>query len=172
MTGVLPLTATATSKPAPKTATKTAPKTPRKTTTKPRKIAAKTDQSMLAIVLESAELDKALDCVTIPLAGKSAIADYIVVLSGTSARHVVSICENMQERLKQNQVVPRIEGKAQGDWVLVDAGDIIVHIFRPEVREFYQLEKMWLEGAEVSARPPEALLDATPEPDFDPEAVN
>ena len=113
-----------------------------------------------------------MDCVTIPLAGKSAIADYIVVLSGTSARHVVSICENMQERLKQNQIVPRIEGKAQGDWVLVDAGDIIVHIFRPEVREFYQLEKMWLEGAEISARPPEALLDATPEPDFDPEAVN
>ncbi len=169
---MLPLTATATSKPATKSATKTAPKTPRKTTTKPRKIAAKTDQSMLAIVLDSAELDKALDCVTIPLAGKSAIADYIVVLSGTSARHVVSICENMQERLKQNQIVPRIEGKAQGDWVLVDAGDIIVHIFRPEVREFYQLEKMWLEGAEVLARPPEALLDATPEPDFDPEAVN
>ncbi len=172
MTGVLPLTATATSKPAQKPVAKPAPKTPRKTTTKPRKIAAKTDQSMLAIVLDSAELDKALDCVTIPLAGKSAIADYIVVLSGTSARHVVSICENMQERLKQNQVVPRIEGKAQGDWVLVDAGDIIVHIFRPEVREFYQLEKMWLEGAEVSARPPEALLDATPEPDFDPESAN
>ena len=166
------MTATATSKPATKSVAKPAPKTPRKTTTKPRKIAAKTDQSMLAIVLDSAELDKALDCVTIPLAGKSAIADYIVVLSGTSARHVVSICENMQERLKQNQIVPRIEGKAQGDWVLVDAGDIIVHIFRPEVREFYQLEKMWLEGAEVSARPPEALLDATPEPDFDPEAVN
>ena len=166
------MTATATSKPAQKPVAKTAPKTPRKTTTKPRKITAKTDQSMLAIVLDSAELDKALDCVTIPLAGKSAIADYIVVLSGTSARHVVSICENMQERLKQNQVVPRIEGKAQGDWVLLDAGDIIVHIFRPEVREFYQLEKMWLEGAEVSARPPEALLDATPEPDFDPEAVN
>ncbi len=166
------MTATATSKPAQKPVAKTAPKTPRKTTTKPRKIAAKTDQSMLAIVLDSAQLDKALDCVTIPLAGKSAIADYIVVLSGTSARHVVSICENMQERLKQNQIVPRIEGKAQGDWVLVDAGDIIVHIFRPEVREFYQLEKMWLEGAEVSARPPEALLDATPEPDFDPEAVN
>ena len=166
------MTATATSKTATKSAPKTSPKTPRKTTTKPRKIAAKTDQSMLAIVLDSAEQDKALDCVTIPLAGKSAIADYIVVLSGTSARHVVSICENMQERLKQNQIVPRIEGKAQGDWVLVDAGDIIVHIFRPEVREFYQLEKMWLEGAEVSARPPEALLDATPEPDFDPEAVN
>ena len=166
------MTATATSKSAPKPVAKTAPKTPRKTTTKPRKIATKTDQSMLAIVLDSAQLDKALDCVTIPLAGKSAIADYIVVLSGTSARHVVSICENMQERLKQNQVVPRIEGKAQGDWVLLDAGDIIVHIFRPEVREFYQLEKMWLEGAEVSARPPEALLDATPEPDFDPEAVN
>ncbi len=166
------MTATATSKPATKSAPKTPPKTPRKTTTKPRKIAVKTDQSMLAIVLDSAELDKALDCVTIPLAGKSAIADYIVVLSGTSARHVVSICENMQERLKQNQIVPRIEGKAQGDWVLLDAGDIIVHIFRPEVREFYQLEKMWLEGAEVSARPPEALLDATPEPDFDPEAVN
>ncbi len=166
------MTATATSKSATKSVAKTAPKTPRKTTTKPRKIAAKTDQSMLAIVLDSAQLDKALDCVTIPLAGKSAIADYIVVLSGTSARHVVSICENMQERLKQNQVVPRIEGKAQGDWVLLDAGDIIVHIFRPEVREFYQLEKMWLEGAEISARPPEALLDATPEPDFDPEAVN
>ncbi len=170
------MTATATSKPATKSAPKTPPKTPkktlRKTTTKPRKITAKTDQSMLAIVLDSAELDKALDCVTIPLAGKSAIADYIVVLSGTSARHVVSICENMQERLKQNQIVPRIEGKAQGDWVLLDAGDIIVHIFRPEVREFYQLEKMWLEGAEVSARPPEALLDATPEPDFDPESAN
>jgi len=101
--------------------------------------------SMLDLVLNSLQDDKAEDIVTIELQGKSQIADYMVVASGRSTRQVSAIAEKLSERLKQNMgVIARIEGKGAGDWVLLDAGDIIVHVFRPEVREFYQLEKMWL----------------------------
>ncbi|MEH6360526.1 MAG: ribosome silencing factor [Amylibacter sp.] len=101
--------------------------------------------SMLDLVLNSLQDDKAEDIVTIELQGKSQIADYMVVASGRSTRQVSAIAEKLSDRLKQNMgVIARIEGKAAGDWVLLDTGDIIVHVFRPEVREFYQLEKMWL----------------------------
>lgn len=101
--------------------------------------------SMLDLVLNSLQDDKAIDIVTIELQGKSQIADYMVVASGRSTRQVSAIVEKLADRLKQNMGVnTRIEGKGAGDWVLLDAGDIIVHVFRPEVREFYQLEKMWL----------------------------
>jgi len=101
--------------------------------------------SMLDLVLNSLQDDKAEDIVTIELQGKSQIADYMVVASGRSTRQVSAIAEKLSDRLKQNMgVIARIEGKATGDWVLLDTGDIIVHVFRPEVREFYQLEKMWL----------------------------
>ncbi len=100
--------------------------------------------SMLDLVLNSLQDDKAEDIVTIELQGKSQIADYMVVASGRSTRQVSAIVEKLSDRLKQNMGIhARMEGKGAGDWVLLDAGDIIVHVFRPEVREFYQLEKMW-----------------------------
>jgi ribosome-associated protein len=101
--------------------------------------------SMLDLVLNSLQDDKAVDIVTIELQGKSQIADYMVVASGRSTRQVSAIVEKLADRLKQTMgIQTRMEGKGAGDWVLLDAGDIIVHVFRPEVREFYQLEKMWL----------------------------
>ena len=101
--------------------------------------------SMLDLVLNALQDDKAVDIVTIELQGKSQIADYMVVASGRSTRQVSAIVEKLADKLKQNMgIQARMEGKGAGDWVLLDAGDIIVHVFRPEVREFYQLEKMWL----------------------------
>ncbi|GGA18085.1 ribosome silencing factor [Neptunicoccus cionae] len=105
--------------------------------------------SMLDLVLNSLQGDKAEDIVTLDLAGKSSVADHMVVASGRSTRQVVAMAEKLSERLKQNKgISARIEGKSAGDWVLIDAGDVIVHLFRPEVREFYQLEKMWQTVAE------------------------
>jgi ribosome-associated protein len=113
-----------------------------------------TDSSvLLSAILASLEDDKAEDIVTIPLAGKSEMADHMVIASGRSSRQVSAIAEHLTDRLKQEQgVAVRMEGKDLGDWVLVDAGDIIVHVFRPEVREFYQLEKMWLPQAAAKPR--------------------
>ncbi|WP_371155730.1 ribosome silencing factor [Jannaschia sp. 2305UL9-9] len=105
---------------------------------------------ILDLILTSLDADKAEDIVQIDLRGKSSVADWMVVCSGRSTRQVGAIAEKMAEKLKD--VLgrsARTEGKSQGDWVLLDAGDVIVHIFRPEVREFYQLEKMWQDpGAE------------------------
>lgn len=101
---------------------------------------------MLDLILNTLEDDKAEDIISIDLSGKSALADHMVVATGRSTRQVSAIAEKLSKRLKEVlSVVARIEGKGAGDWVLVDAGDVIVHIFRPEVREFYQLEKMWLQ---------------------------
>ncbi|MDG1102284.1 MAG: ribosome silencing factor [Ascidiaceihabitans sp.] len=103
-----------------------------------------TSDTLLAAVLSSLDDDKAEDVVQIDLRGKTAIGDHMVVCSGRSSRQVSAISEKLVERLKTEfGHFSRIEGKNTGDWVLVDTGDIIVHIFRPEVREFYQLEKMW-----------------------------
>ena len=103
-----------------------------------------TSDKLLAAVLSSLDDDKAEDVVQIDLRGKTAIGDHMVVCSGRSSRQVSAISEKLVERLKTEfGHFSRIEGKNTGDWVLVDTGDIIVHIFRPEVREFYQLEKMW-----------------------------
>jgi ribosome-associated protein len=86
--------------------------------------------------------------VQIDLRGKSAIGDYMVIASGRSTRQVASMADKLLERLKRDfGRIGRVEGKEAGDWVLIDTGDVIVHIFRPEVRDFYQLEKMWLPGA-------------------------
>ena len=113
-------------------------------------------KKILALILSSLDDDKAEEVVTIPLAGKSEIADHMVICSGRSTRQVVALAEKLTKRLKADlDVFSRLEGKEQGDWVLVDAGDVIVHIFRPEVREFYQLEKLWLEpGDQEMPRPP------------------
>ncbi len=104
-----------------------------------------TSELLLDQILKSLEDDKAEEIVKIDLGGKSEMADYMVIASGRSSRQVAAISDHLVDRLKQGFGVPsKIEGKESGDWVLIDTGDVIVHIFRPEVREFYQLEKMWL----------------------------
>jgi ribosome-associated protein len=104
-----------------------------------------TSEQLLARVVASLEDDKAEDIVTIDLRGRSSVADYMVICSGRSSRQVGAIAEKLMDRLKQEfGRACRIEGKDQGDWVLIDTADVIVHVFRPEVREFYQLEKMWM----------------------------
>lgn len=102
-------------------------------------------EQVLAAVLASVEDDKAEDVVEIDLRGRSDVADYMVICSGRSSRQVASISEKLADRLKEQfRILAKMEGKETGDWVLIDSGDVIVHVFRPEVREFYQLEKMWL----------------------------
>ena len=101
-------------------------------------------QQLLAIVLESLDDDQAQETVAIPLEGKSSIADHIVIASGRSSRQVAAIAQKLAERLKKEMGIrARIEGLPVADWVLIDAGDVVVHIFRPEVRSFYNLERMW-----------------------------
>ncbi len=98
----------------------------------------------LHLVLGSLEDSKAEDIVTINIAGKSALGDYMVVVSGRSSRHVMAIADHLITDLKDGgQGNARVEGLETGDWVLIDGGDIIIHVFRPEIREFYNIEKMW-----------------------------
>ena len=100
--------------------------------------------SLHAFVLDQLEDDQAQDVVSIPLEGKSSIADFMIVASGRSTRQVASIAGKLAERLKQDRkIIPRVEGLPAADWVLIDAGDVVVHLFRPEVRSFYNLERMW-----------------------------
>ena len=102
----------------------------------------------LRLILDRLDDMKAEDTVTIDLNGKSSIADYMVVTSGRSNRHVKSVAENVLEDLDEAGLPRvRVEGMPHCDWVLIDAGDVIVHVFRPEVRTFYNLEKMWAAGA-------------------------
>ena len=97
-----------------------------------------------SVALGSLEEDKAGNVTVIDLVGKSSIADAMIVASGRSRRHVAAVAEHLAERLKKRGMPPRsVEGLPKADWVLIDAGDVIVHIFRPEVRAFYNLEKMW-----------------------------
>jgi len=105
------------------------------------------DQALLDRIRASLEDDKAENIVTIDMAGRSSLTDAIVVASGRSSRHVASIAEHLARRLKDAGYGTRpVNGASQGDWVLVDAGDVIVHIFRPEVRDYYNLESMWSVG--------------------------
>ncbi|WP_414714569.1 ribosome silencing factor [Sphingopyxis sp.] len=100
-----------------------------------------------ALILHQLDEDQAQETISIPLAGKSSIADHMVIASGRSTRHVSAIAEKLAQRIKQEagrQV--RVEGLPNADWVLLDAGDVIVHLFRPEVRSFYNLERMWSFG--------------------------
>lgn len=109
-------------------------------------------EEVLALVLKSVDDDKAEDIVQIDLRGRSDVADYMVICSGRSSRQVASISEKLADRLKQElRISVRMEGKETGDWVLIDAADVIVHVFRPEVRDFYQLEKMWLPAGATRA---------------------
>jgi len=96
------------------------------------------------LVLKSLDDDQAVETVSIPLAGKSSIADHMVIASGRSTRQVASMATKLVERIKaETGRAARIEGLPTADWVLIDAGDVIVHLFRPEVRSFYNLERMW-----------------------------
>ena len=96
------------------------------------------------LVLRSLDDDQAVEVVTIPLSGKSSIADHMVIASGRSTRQVASMAQKLSERIKQELGRHvRVEGLPVADWVLIDADDVIIHIFRPEVRTFYNLERMW-----------------------------
>jgi ribosome-associated protein len=100
-----------------------------------------------ALILQSLDDDQAQEIVSIPLMGKSSIADHMVIASGRSTRQVAAMAQKLSERLKHGGFgLSRIEGLPAADWVLVDAGDVVVHIFRPEVRSFYNLERMWAFG--------------------------
>jgi ribosome-associated protein len=106
-------------------------------------------------VLASLDDDQAQDVTAIPLVGKTSIADVMIIASGRSSRQVASMAQHLAERLKsQLRCIVKLEGLPQADWVLIDAGDVIVHLFRPEVRSFYNLEKMW------SVEPPVQRISA------------
>ncbi|RYZ14213.1 MAG: ribosome silencing factor [Alphaproteobacteria bacterium] len=105
------------------------------------------------LVAQQLDDDKAENILNIPLAGKSPMADAMVVASGRSARHVAALADHVSRKLKEAGVGQvRVEGLPNADWVLIDAGDIIVHIFRPEVREFYNLERIWASDAPPTVR--------------------
>lgn len=101
------------------------------------------EDKVLEIITQTLDENKAEDVVVIDLRGKTSIANQMVVASGTSQRHVASLVEKVQENLKAAGFKSTVEGEEKADWVLIDAFDVIVHIFKPEVREFYSIEKMW-----------------------------
>lgn len=112
-------------------------------------------EALHALILKALEDGQAEEVVSIPLAGKSAIADHMVIASGRSTRQVAALAQRIESDVKQQlKTNVRVEGLASADWVLIDAHDVIVHLFRPEVRQFYGLEKMWAfdaDGAPVRA---------------------
>jgi ribosome-associated protein len=104
-------------------------------------------EALHQLVMASLDDDQAVETVSIPLAGKSSIADYMVVASGRSTRQVASMAVKLADKIKAEfGRTPRVEGLPTADWVLIDAGDVIIHLFRPEVRSFYNLERMWSFG--------------------------
>jgi ribosome-associated protein len=120
----------------------------RKTSTKAAALKAQPDADKTLKMILSRLVDmKAEDTVTIDLRGKSAFSDYMVIATGRANRHVGAIAENVAKGLKESGIAsPHVEGLPNCDWVLIDSGDVIVHIFRPEVREFYNLERLWTQG--------------------------
>ncbi len=122
-------------------------------------------EALLRLILTSLDDDQAEEVISIPLAGKSTIADHMVIASGRSTRQVASMAAKIAEKVKAEFGRPvRIEGLQTADWVLIDANDVIVHLFRPEVRTFYNLERMWQFGDTVSSSlkplPPEVTNPA------------
>ena len=114
-------------------------------------------QNLLAVATASLEDDKAVDEIVIDLSGKSALTDFIVIASGRSQRQVGAMADHLVEKLKAAGARSVLtEGQPQCDWVLVDAGDIVIHLFRPEVRDFYKLEKLW--GPNMAAGTSQAAL--------------
>lgn len=116
-----------------------------------------------AAILSVLDEQKAEDILTISLIGKSALCDYMIIATGRSSRHVAALSELIEQTLSAHGVKSRYEGRDNGDWVLGDAGDVIVHIFRPEVRQFYNIEKLWVESSvpEPHARRTRALSSNT-----------
>ena len=104
------------------------------------------NSDLKSLILETLDSNKALDIVSIDLKNKSSMADYLIIASGTSSRHIQALSEIVLEKLKTNGIKnSKIEGKESGDWKLVDGIDLIVHIFHPDKRKFYELEKIWSE---------------------------
>jgi ribosome-associated protein len=102
--------------------------------------------SLKKIIINTLDSNKALDIISIDLANKSSMADYMIIASGTSSKHLQSLSEQVLEQFKKNGVLnSKIEGKDSNDWKLIDGIDVIVHIFNPEKRKFYELEKIWSE---------------------------
>ena len=113
-------------------------------------------KQLLKVTLESLDNDKGIDIVSIDLIGRSSIADYMIVVSGNTVRQVTAMANNLTKKYKEMGLrLPSPEGMSNGDWVLIDAKDILIHIFRPEVRDFYSLEKMWVKKQEEVS--PDAL---------------
>lgn len=106
-------------------------------------------KEILDLVLARLDDMKAEDTLTIDLRNKSSIGDYMVISSGRSQRHVGSVADRVVEDLHKAGIAARVQGVPHCDWVLIDAGDVIVHVFRPEARAFYNLEKMWMTGRQV-----------------------
>ena len=109
---------------------------------------------MVETVLTSLDDDKAQDVLTIDLMGKTSIADRMIIASGTSARMVSAMAEHLIIKLKEIGIKPKSEGERNGDWVLIDAGDVVIHLFRPEVRQFYNLERIWAAPAAANTPAP------------------
>ena len=110
------------------------------------------DSQLHTLVLTSLDDDQAQEVISIPLEGKSSIADHMVIASGRSTRQVAAMAQKLAERIKHAGMGPvRLEGLPAADWVLVDAGDVVIHLFRPEVRSFYNLERMWAFGDTLSS---------------------
>jgi len=110
-------------------------------------------EALHSLVMQSLDDDQAVEMITIPLAGKSSIADHMVIASGRSSRQVASMANKLADKIKQQfGKIVRIEGLPVADWVLIDADDVIVHLFRPEVRTFYNLERMWAFGDESASK--------------------
>ena len=121
-----------------------------------KKIIPLSSKKLLKVTLESLDNDKGIDIVSIDLIGRSSIADYMVVVSGNTVRQVTAMANNLIKKYKEMGLrLPSPEGMSNGDWVLIDAKDILIHIFRPEVRDFYSLEKMWVKKQEEVS--PDAL---------------
>ncbi|WP_429913028.1 ribosome silencing factor [Inquilinus limosus] len=119
----------------------------------PPGLAASLARPLLETALTSLDDDKAEDMVVIDLTGRSSIADSLIIATGRSSRQVAAMADHLLEKLKPLAPGPvQVEGQQRGDWVLIDAGDVVVHLFRPEVREFYALEKMWDDDAERVTR--------------------
>ena len=116
-----------------------------------KKIKYSSSKNLLKLTLDALEDDKAIDIISINLEGRSSIADYMVVASGNSAKQVTSMADNLVKKYKEIGLrTPSPEGMSNGDWVLIDAKDILIHLFRPEVRDFYSLEKMWSKNQKVN----------------------
>jgi ribosome-associated protein len=110
-------------------------------------------EALHALIMQSLDDDQAVEAISIPLAGKSSIADHMVIASGRSSRQVASMAAKLAAKIKEEfGKIARIEGLPVADWVLIDADDVIVHLFRPEVRSFYNLERMWAFGDDKDAK--------------------